>query len=58
MYVSYCPKVLPLCQVLLNISPTCNIVTEQIPETRVYFPYLAKHIVYHHAFSMKMGVEI
>jgi len=45
MYVSYGPKVVLLCQLLMIISPTCNIVTEQISETRVYFPYLLKYKV-------------
>lgn len=47
MYVSYGPKVLLLCQVLMIISPTCYIVTEQIPETRVYFQYLVKYKVFY-----------
>ena len=47
MYVSYGPKVLLLCQVLMIISPTCNIVTEQFSETRVYFPYLVTHKVFY-----------
>jgi hypothetical protein len=29
------------------ISSTCNIVTEEISETRVYFPYLVKYKVFY-----------
>lgn len=47
MYVSYDPKVLLLCQILMIISPTCNIVTVQISETRVYFPYLVKYKIFY-----------
>lgn len=45
--MSYGPKVLLFCQVLTIISPTCNIVTEQISEKRVYFPYLVKCKVFY-----------